>query len=105
MKKLFSTLILLAIGLALVGCGLFEENDNCQDAINDMKSKYGPPEDVSSTVSGSTGYYQYMYYSQGLAFSFTTDGKTCDKYTSNYSPIRKEVILKAMGFENYTGSK
>lgn len=103
--KLIRIVSSLLLFTGLNGCGLFEKNDNCQGAIDAVRAKYGPPQDISQTTSSGYGVYTFIYYRKGLAFTFKTDGRTCEQSTSTFTPIYKEVILKMMGFEGYSGNR
>lgn len=95
-------ILLIAIaGMALSGCG-----EGCGGAMDDVRAKYGPPQDVTQTTASGGQATLWMYYTRGVGFSFTETKngftKSCEQTTSTFTPIRKEAILKFMGYSTGT---
>lgn len=93
MKNLF--LLTILSGLFLIGC-----SEDCNELQNEVKNQYGEPEEINTYSSDDYSSTDYWYWSKGIEFTFTYDGKKCEKSTYTFDPITKQKLINIDSINN-----
>lgn len=82
--KLLLVIVFTALFMLIYGCTDY----NCDEEMQEAKSRYGPPEEVNTYDSGDYHSVDYWWWSKGVNKGFTwSKDQDCEVSTYTFEPI------------------
>lgn len=96
--KLITVYLIMFFIIALQSCDC-----DCSDEMDEIRSKYGEPEEVSTYSSSGYKSESWWYWSKGVNYDFTWGSDVegcCDKSQYTFDPIKNIELVNADSIKN-----